>query len=278
MIRGPVMTNAMQHNHACNGNRRAGTCHLSGITLVALMAVTTLAPVAGCQNAPKATEQKSAQSGSEDTVKERATPATNWVSGIWVRNDPREDEPSKNLALFASPSGEIALGRLCGYTMTDDDTVEMVFTKPSDGVSEQYSMDMSFVRNADGTVAMHGTRDGYVEGEGVELITLPLTPRESALVGDGDDEWIVGWWTIPVGNRPYALCFFPDGSCTFTDQYGVYQVDGETAILKLRHGSQRTRELTQQPNGTVHLSRKATPGVKQRDQDVVFTRKQRKPV
>ena len=53
-----------------------------------------------------------------------ADASKNWVSGVWVSEGVEEDDPDKNLALFASTSGEIALGFLCTYTINEDKTVK----------------------------------------------------------------------------------------------------------------------------------------------------------
>lgn len=207
-----------------------------------------------------------------------ADASKNWVSGIWVIEGAKEDDPDKDLALFASTSGEIALGYLCEYTISEDDTVKMVFTKPGDGVSPDVTLDMFFSRDAAGDVTMHGKRNGWVEGEDPEEITLPLTPRESALVSPDDERWIIGWWTLPVGDRPYALCFFPDGSCTFTDQYGIYKIDGKIADLKMRHSSRQMQELTLEQSGTASLSHlKLKFDDAQTEPSLTFTRKQTDP-
>jgi hypothetical protein len=208
-----------------------------------------------------------------------ADASKNWVSGIWVSEAAGKDDPDKDLALFASTSGEIALGFLCTYTINEDETVKMVFTKPGDGVSPDVTLDMFFSRDAAGDVTMHEKREGRIEGEEPKEITLPLTPRQSALVSPDDERWIIGWWTLPVGDRPYALCFFPDGSCTFTDQYGIYKIDGKVADVKMRHSSRRMQEMTLEQGETASLSHlKIKSDEAQKEPSLAFTRKQPNPL
>ena len=213
-------------------------------------------------------------------VMDGGDPKNNWVSGVWVERDS---------VLFASASGEFARGNLGRYTIEEDGTVEMALPtgettrvmkkqRQEDGTSKFVTVEVerpawngSASRNAAGKVTLK-LQPPSNQGEKSRMVMkLLLEPRDSATFSP--DRWIVGFWNTNFNERPFTFCFFPDGSCTWTYEYGVYKVDGDVADLKM-NGSRNLQRLALQDDGSARLSeRNPGAGENRSRSGVTYTRK-----
>lgn len=198
---------------------------------------------------------------------EGGDPGNNWVAGVWIEGDS---------VLFASPSGEFARGYLGRYTIEEDGVIKITLPtgkntramrkqRQEDGTSKfvmvddrQPAWNAAASRNEAGLVTLRLQPSSRGGKESTTVIELPLAARDSATFSPAYDRWIVGFWNTRLNNLPFSFCFFPDGICTGTNDYGVYKVDGKVATLKA-NGSRNLQRLDLQDDGSARLSRQ-TPG------------------
>ena len=129
------------------------------------------------------------------------------------------------------------------------------------------------LRNAAGLITLRLQPSSNEGKKSTTVIELPLAARDTAAFSPVDDRWIVGFWKTRLNNLPFTFCFFPNGICTGTDDYGVDKVDGKVATLKA-NGSRYLQRLDLQDDESAHLSRK-TPGAdaNRRGAGVTYTRR-----
>ena len=197
---------------------------------------------------------------------EGGDPENNWVAGVWIEGDS---------VLVASPSGEFARGYLGRYTIEEDGMIKMTLPtgentrimkkqRQEDGTSkfvvvgdQQPAWNGAASRNAAGQVTLRLQPSSNEGRKSTTVIELPLAARDTATFSPIDQGWIVGFWNTSLNNLPFTFCFFPDGICTGTSDYGVYKVDGKVATLKTS-GSRSLRRLALQDDGSARLSRQAS--------------------
>lgn len=205
-------------------------------------------------------------------------PGNNWVAGVWIEGDS---------VLFASPSGEFARGHLGRSTIEEDGMIKLTLPtgentrvmkkqRQEDGASkfvvvddQQPAWNGAASRNAAGLITLRLQPSSNEGKKSTTVIELPLAARDTGAFSPVDDRWIVGFWNRRLNNLPFTFCFFPDGICTGTNDYGV----DKAATLKAS-GSRYLQRLDLQDDGSAHLSRK-TPGAdaNRRGAGVTYTRR-----
>ena len=162
------------------------------------------------------------------------------------------------------PTGEKT--RVMKKRLQEDGTSKFVTVK-----EERSAWSGSAPRNAAGKVTLK-LQPPLKKGEKSRMaMKLLLEPRDSATFNP--DRWIVGFWNTNFNERPFTFCFFPDGSCTWTYEYGVYKVNGDVADLKANR-SRNLQRLALQDDGSARLSKRNPGAGENRPRSgVTYTRK-----